>query len=40
MRALDEVAFEGWVYVEAFEFSHGAEFVARESLKNLEEAAL
>lgn len=39
MSALDEVAFSGWVSVEAFEFSQGAEFVARESLKNLKEAS-
>lgn len=35
MHALDEVAFDGWVSVEAFEFSQGAEHVARESLKHL-----
>jgi sugar phosphate isomerase/epimerase len=38
MQALDEVAFGGWVSVEAFEFSQGPEFVARESLRNLREA--
>jgi len=36
---LEKLAYRGWVSVEAFDFTVGAETIARESLQHMRKAA-
>jgi len=39
LKALEEIGYDGWVSVEVFDFSPGAERIARESIEYLKQVA-